>query len=70
MRTVKLLCPDIGCAHCAMAIRRELANMVGVNVQDVDVATKTVTLDVISDDALEAAIGKLRDIGYPPSLTS
>jgi len=53
-----------------MAIRRELANMVGVNVQDVDVATKTVTLDVISDDALEAAIGKLRDIGYPPSLTS
>ena len=66
MKTVHLVCPDISCHHCVMTIKRELKDLDGVAVQDVDLDTKTVTLNVASEEALAGAISTLTEIGYPP----
>jgi copper chaperone len=62
---IKLLAEDISCDHCAMAIRRELKDVEGVRVIDVDVPSKTVTLEYADQVALTRAMDLLRDIGYP-----
>jgi copper chaperone CopZ len=49
-----------------MTIKRELKDLDGVIVQDVDLATKTVTLNVASEETLAAAMALLTEIGYPP----
>ena len=67
MKTTTLHCPDISCQHCVMTIKRELAGLQGVTVEDVDLATKQVRLQVASDEALASAIATLVEIGYPPS---
>jgi len=68
MKQVELMCADISCGHCAMAIERELKDLSGVTVQHVDVPTKIVTLAVASDEALASAVRALTEIGYPPVL--
>lgn len=65
MKTIKLIADNISCPHCAMAIKRELANKEGVRVVDVEVATKVVTLEYDDDAALERAMAALSEIGYP-----
>lgn len=66
MKQVRLICADISCGHCVMTIKRELKDLDGVIVQDVDLATKTVTLNVASEETLAAAMALLTEIGYPP----
>jgi copper chaperone CopZ len=67
MKTVSLYCPDISCQHCVMAIKRELSGLSDVKIENVDLATKTVTLQVASDEALARAVSTLQEIGYPPA---
>lgn len=69
MNTISLYCPDISCQHCAMTIKRELAQVDGITVEQVDVPSKTVRLQVASDAALAAAVKVLQEIGYPPATT-
>lgn len=52
-----------------MTIKRELAQVEGVTVEQVDVPSKTVRLQVASDAALAAAVKVLQEIGYPPATT-
>ncbi len=64
-QTVALVAADISCDHCAMTIRRELKEIEGVQVVDVNVPDKTVTLHVDDDSALDDALELLKEIGYP-----
>jgi len=64
--SAKFVCPDISCNHCAMAIKNGLGPVDGVDTVEVDVATKTVSVDFESDKVSEADIGsKLGELGYP-----
>jgi copper chaperone len=49
--------PDISCDHCKRAIEGEVGQLAEVTTVEVDVATRTVTVDgAASDDAVRAAI--------------
>ena len=56
--------PDVSCEHCINAITRELTQIPGVQVVDVNLETKLVTVkadDSVSDGALRAGI---EEAGY------
>ena len=52
--------PAIHCAHCAMSIREEVSEVEGVEVVEVDLGTKVVTVSGrdLDDSALRAAIAE------------
>jgi copper chaperone CopZ len=52
--------PAIHCAHCAMSIREEVSEVEGVEVVEVDLGTKVVTVSGrdLNDSALRAAIAE------------
>ena len=56
--TVTYSVPAIHCAHCAMSIREEISEVEGVEVIDVDLDSKLVTVTGrrLDDAALRAAI--------------
>jgi len=66
-KQVKLYAPDISCHHCAMTIKRELAAVKGLSHVEVDVPTKTISLEYDTNETLERATAVLTDIGYPVS---
>lgn len=59
--------PSIHCKHCAMTIKTELNDLVGVKSVDVDVEGKSadVTFDAPATEA--ALVSLLEEIGYPPA---
>lgn len=61
--TVTYTVPAIHCAHCAMSIREEVSEVVGVEDVAVDLDTKLVTVSgrELDDAALRAAI---EEAGY------
>ena len=61
--TVTYSVPAIHCAHCAMSIREEISEVEGVEVIDIDLDSKLVTVsgDELDDTALRAAI---EEAGY------
>jgi len=52
--------PAIHCAHCAMSIREEVSEVEGVEVVEVDLGTRVVTVSGrdLDDSALRAAIAE------------
>ena len=50
--------PDISCDHCVRAIEKELAPLDGVEAVNVDVDSKTVTVNGGQPSAIEAAIAQ------------
>ena len=61
--TITYTVPAIHCAHCAMSIREEVAEVEGVEDVDVDIDSKVVTIRGrdLSDEKLRAAI---QEAGY------
>jgi copper chaperone CopZ len=55
--TVTYSVPAVHCAHCAMAIREEVSEVEGVDV-DLDSKVVTVRGSTLEDAALRAAIGE------------
>jgi copper chaperone len=55
--------PGIHCAHCAAAIKEEVASVEGVQGVDIDLDAKVVTIrgQALSDEALREAI---EEAGY------
>jgi copper ion binding protein len=56
--------PDISCEHCVRAITGELTKINGVEVVDIDLATKAVTVrhdDRVTEDEI---ITGIEDAGY------
>ena len=58
---VKLLSKEISCMHCVMHIKQALQEM-GIKEAEVDLATKTITLET---ENVDAVLQKLEEIGYP-----
>lgn len=54
--------PAISCDHCKHAIEAEVAKVGGVSTVEVDVASKTVTVDGPADDA--AVRAAIDEAGY------
>ena len=65
MSKTNLHAENISCQHCAMTIKRELGEVQGVMVVDVDVSGKNVVLEYADEDALQRAKDTLQEIGYP-----
>lgn len=62
---ITLYADDISCNHCAMTIKRELANVEGITVINVDVPSKAIVLEYTDERALERARAILDEVGYP-----
>lgn len=63
MTTLTYSVPDISCNRCKQAIETEVAQVHGVQLVEVDVQTKTVT---VSGEPLDEAaiIGAIDEAGY------
>lgn len=66
MKSVKLNIPSIHCGHCAMTIKTELADLLGVKSVDVDVQNKSAMVQFDEPATEEGVITLLKEIGYPP----
>ena len=64
-RHVVLNVPDVACAHCKAAIEGAVAPLDGVARVEVEIATKSVTVDLELDGDLEAVKEAIEDEGYP-----
>lgn len=63
MKELELKIDGMTCRHCAMAVRKELAGMPGVEVQDVQIGAARVAFDEtkVSLAQLHAAV---KEAGY------
>ena len=59
--------PDISCGHCVATIERELKYVDGLQSVKANQDTKTVMVEVSSDDVLTQVEATLVEIGYPPA---
>lgn len=57
--------PDITCGGCANSIKNALGKMEGVRRIEVDVNTKTVSIEHDAQISREQIEAKLDDIGFP-----
>ena len=65
METISLAITGMTCGHCVAGVRRALAAVPGVAVQDVRIGGATVTADGVPAAALVAAV---EDAGYSATL--
>lgn len=61
MTTTTYLVPEISCGHCKSTIESAVGDLDGVDRVDVDIETKTVTVDGGEPETIVAAI---EDAGY------
>jgi copper chaperone len=62
MDTTTITISGMSCGHCVSAVRKALAGVAGVDVQDVQIGTATVGVD--SPATLAAAEAAITDAGY------
>lgn len=63
----ELKVPDITCGGCAGSIKKALGNVQGVNQVDIDIATKTVTVQHDKGLPREEIVKVLDRVGFPTS---
>lgn len=58
MKTAELKIEGMSCGHCVMAVRKELAKLTGVEVDDVQIGSARVRLDekTVALDQLNQAV--------------
>jgi len=56
--------PEISCEHCVRAITNELASVPGVEVVNIDIPTKVVTLRHSDEVTDEQIIATIAEAGY------
>lgn len=59
--------PSIHCNHCAMTIKTELTDLVGVTSVSVDVNTKSAEVTFDAPASESDVVSLLKEIGYPPA---
>jgi copper chaperone CopZ len=65
--TVTAHCPGIKCGGCASSIKNALGKLAGVEVVEVDTATKDVTVTYDTAQTSNAILHeRLSAIGFPP----
>ncbi|RPI22897.1 MAG: heavy-metal-associated domain-containing protein [Acidobacteria bacterium] len=63
-RTVRV--PNISCDHCANTIKRELRQLDGINLVEVDAKTKQLSVEWDAPARWEDVRRVLQEINYPP----
>ena len=65
MKTTTYLIPDMSCTHCKARIEKEVTNLNGVQVADVPVETKVLTVQ-FDDQVVDSAtiIEAVAEAGY------
>jgi copper chaperone len=63
--TTKVVAPDIVCGGCAGAIKNALGKVGGVSQVEVDVDTKTVSVEHDAEVSREKIVEVLDDAGFP-----
>ena len=58
--------PNISCGHCAATIKRELGELKGIDVVDVDIVSKKVCIRWSAPADWTTIRSTLEEIGYPP----
>lgn len=58
MKSQELKIEGMSCGHCVMSVRKELSQLVGMAVEDVQIGKAKVTYDEskLTEDAIAAAI--------------
>ena len=64
-RTTNVKTPDITCGGCANSIKNALGKMDGIKNVEVDVDSKTVSIEHGAQISREQIEAKLDDIGFP-----
>lgn len=65
MKTFTVKTPDITCGGCANSIKNALGKMDGIEKVEVDVDTKTVSIEHGAQISRQQIEAKLDDIGFP-----
>lgn len=65
MNTICYSVPNISCDHCVMHIQKALQPLAGVKKVDVDLASKSVTVEFDSPATELQLRAVLAEIGYP-----
>lgn len=66
MTTLTYNIPSVHCDHCQMTIEREMTEMEGVNLVQVDIEGRQAVIEFAppaTDSAIKSLLG---EIGYPP----
>ncbi|HXK59930.1 MAG TPA: heavy metal-associated domain-containing protein [Acidobacteriota bacterium] len=67
-RTVRV--PNISCDHCANTIKRELRELDGISLVEVNPTTKELSVEWGAPASWEDVRRVLHEINYPPEETS
>ena len=67
MTTKTFQIPGIHCHHCAITIKTELGDLVGVKSVEVDVEKKSAKIDFDGPATEADLVSLLNEIGYPPA---
>jgi len=65
MNTVCYSVPNISCNHCVMHVQKALRPLEGVRIVDVDLATKSVTVEFDAPATELQLKAVLAETGYP-----
>ena len=60
----KLIIPEISCQHCVDTIKKALSEIENINLLEVDIDTKTVSIDYSNEIDINQIQNLLLDQGY------
>ena len=60
----KLIIPEISCQHCVDTIKKSLSEIENINLLEVDIDTKTVSIDYSNELDIDQIQNLLSDQGY------
>jgi len=60
----KLIIPEISCQHCVDTIKKSLSEIENINLLEVDIDTKTVSIDYSNELDINQIQNLLLDQGY------
>jgi copper chaperone len=64
MQTKQYTVPAISCQHCVRAVTNEVTKLAGVNVVNIDLTSKVVTVEHGENVAPEAIVAAIQEAGY------
>jgi len=64
MTTEQFRVPEISCQHCVSAITKEVTALTGVQRVQVDLGTKTVTVEHSPELSTEQIVAAINEAGY------
>jgi copper chaperone len=71
METITLSIEGMSCGHCVAAVREALAELPGVEVEQVRVGAATVRLDgAHTAESAESVLAAVRDAGYDATVAA